>query len=154
MRHLRSPRPRAAPSYLMTQLIEAAVRDGLVADAQDQVSVVGAGAIGTAAADLLLDAGIVRRVADDRRQRRGPAAGRASCGTVTAPAASPGGLGSARRCSASAVVLSAVTSPLDLDVIDPDRALDLEGTLLIDDSVPGQPRSGPGRVVAAACSAG
>jgi len=38
---------------------------------------------------------------------------------------------------ASAVVLSAVTSPLDLDVIDPGHALDLEGTLLIDDSVPG-----------------
>ena len=127
----------AGTVYLITQLIDTAVRDGLIANPQDQVSVVGAGAIGTAAADLLLDSGIVRRVVMTdvnggallRAQRF--LRDRHGSGCVRPVDSVHDAL------SASAVVLSAVTSPLDLDVIDPDHALDLEGSLLIDDSVPG-----------------
>jgi hypothetical protein len=108
-----------------------------VPDAPRQVTVIGAGAIGTAAADLLLGDGVTGRVAlADTNQgallraegylqdRHGPRR------VILAESVR-------EAIEASDVVLSAVTSPLDLCAIDPDNTLDLEGKLLLDDSVPG-----------------
>jgi hypothetical protein len=127
----------AGTVFLITRLIDAAVSDGLVAAEREQISVIGAGTIGAAAADLLLDAGIARRVVmTDVNQgallrTEGFLQDRHGARSVVT-------VDTAREAiSASAVVLSAVTSPLDLDAVDPDRTLDLEGRLLIDDSVPG-----------------
>lgn len=127
----------AGTVVLIAQLIEAAVREGLVADDRNQISVIGAGAIGTAAADLVLDAGVAERVVmTDANQgalmrAEGFLQDRHGARSVLT-------VDSVRDAiDASTVVLSAVTSPLDLDVIDGARTLDLDGRLFIDDSVPG-----------------
>lgn len=122
--------------WLIAQLVQAAMNDGLV-NSTASVTVIGAGAIGTSAAHLLLGDGIAEQVVlhdmnqgqllraeRELQDQHGPT-------RVRTVDSLPAALGAAD------VIVAAVTSNLPLDPIDPDAQLDLGGKLVIDDSVPG-----------------